>query len=215
MPRACHWCRSMARPKPARLQPCLHPQDAHAQGGLHRPASAALRGALVDGEDRNDVAPGELGQVLVTRRQPHERLLEATGGSAPALAGGWFHSGDIGHLDAEGYLYVDGRSKDMIISGGENIAPAEIENLLLGCDDIAEASHNRRPDTRWGQIVVAGGPPRQPGSLTEAGRCWRCWKAASPASSFPRKSCWSMPCPRLRWARYARKTCACYMDPQR
>jgi fatty-acyl-CoA synthase len=89
--------------------------------------------------------------------------------SAQALAGGWFHSGDIGHLDAEGYLYIDGRSNDMIISGGENIAPAEIENVLLGCDEIAEACIVGAPDTRWGQIVVAVIAPRQPGSLTEAG----------------------------------------------
>jgi fatty-acyl-CoA synthase len=61
----------------------------------------------------------------------------------------------MGHLDEEGYLYVDGRGKDMIISGGENIYPAEIENLLIESPDIAEASVIGRPDPRWGEIVVA------------------------------------------------------------
>jgi fatty-acyl-CoA synthase len=61
----------------------------------------------------------------------------------------------MGHLDEEGFLYVDGRSKDMIISGGENIYPAEIENLLIESPDIAEASVIGRPDPRWGEIVVA------------------------------------------------------------
>jgi fatty-acyl-CoA synthase len=66
--------------------------------------------------------------------------------TAAVLADGWFRTGDMGHLDAEGYLYVDGRSKDMIISGGENIYPAEIENLLIESPDIAEASVIGRPD---------------------------------------------------------------------
>jgi fatty-acyl-CoA synthase len=56
---------------------------------------------------------------------------QAPQATAAVLVDGWFRSGDMGHLDEEGYLYVDGRSKDMIISGGENIYPAEIENLLI------------------------------------------------------------------------------------
>jgi fatty-acyl-CoA synthase len=80
---------------------------------------------------------------------------QAPQATAAVLVDGWFHSGDMGHQDEEGYLYVDGRSKDMIISGGENIYPAEIENLLIECPDIAEASVIGRPDARWGEIVVA------------------------------------------------------------
>ena len=75
--------------------------------------------------------------------------------SARALAGGWFHSGDLGHLDEEGYLTIDGRLKDMIISGGENVSPAEVEAVLLDCPDIAEAAVVGRPDPRWGEVVVA------------------------------------------------------------
>jgi fatty-acyl-CoA synthase len=80
---------------------------------------------------------------------------QAPQATAAVLVDGWFHTGDMGHLDEEGYLYVDGRGKDMIISGGENIYPAEIENLLIESPDIAEASVIGRPDPRWGEIVVA------------------------------------------------------------
>ena len=76
-------------------------------------------------------------------------------GSAGVLVDGWCRTGEMGHLDEDGYLDVDGRSKDMIISGGESIYPAEIENLLIECPDIAEASVIGRPDERWGEIVVA------------------------------------------------------------
>jgi hypothetical protein len=106
------------------------------------------------------VAPGARGEVLGARAQRDERLLAPARSQRRGAAGGWFHSGDMGHLDAEGYLWIDGRKKDMIISGGENIAPAEIENVLLDCPDIAEVSVVGRPDARWGEIVVAVVAPK-------------------------------------------------------
>jgi fatty-acyl-CoA synthase len=90
----------------------------------------------------------------------------APAASAKALAGGWFHSGDIGHFDAEGFLTIDGRLTDMIISGGENISPAEIESVLHDCPDIAEAAVIGRPDARWGETVVAVVVPRAGAVLT-------------------------------------------------
>ena len=70
-----------------------------------------------------------------------------------AMREGWFHSGDVGHFDEEGFLWVDGRSKDMIISGGENIYPAEIENALAESPDIEEVAVVGRPDAKWGEVV--------------------------------------------------------------
>jgi fatty-acyl-CoA synthase len=80
------------------------------------------------------------------------RSPEAT---AEALHDGWFRSGDVGHFDAEGHLHVVSRKKDMIISGGENIYPAELETILLECPQIEEACVVGRPDERWGEAVVA------------------------------------------------------------
>jgi fatty-acyl-CoA synthase len=115
---------------------------------------------LVDG-DGNDVAPGETGEIWIKGGNVMSGYWQAPEATAAVLNDGWFRSGDMGHLDEEGYLYVDGRSKDMIISGGENIYPAEIENLLIESPDIAEASVIGRPDPRWGEIVVAVVVPKE------------------------------------------------------
>jgi len=102
-----------------------------------------------------DVVPGATGEILVKGDNVMIGYWNAPQTTASVLVDGWFHTGDMGHQDEEGYLYVDGRSKEMIISGGENIYPAEIENLLIESPDIAEASVIGRPDERWGEIVVA------------------------------------------------------------
>jgi len=144
---------------------CLRPEDARRKAGSTGRAAPLCRLRIVDERDR-DVAPGEPGQILVQGpnvmlgywRRPRE--------NAAALAGGWFHSGDIGHFDADGCLWVDGRKNDMIISGGENIAPAEIENLLLASAAVAEAAVVGMPDARWGEMVVAVVAARVPGALS-------------------------------------------------
>jgi acyl-CoA synthetase (AMP-forming)/AMP-acid ligase II len=68
---------------------------------------------------------------------------------------GWFGTRDLGRLDAGGYLFIEGRADDTIIRGGENIAPAEIEDVLLGYPGIAEAAVVGVPDAEWGQRLVA------------------------------------------------------------
>ncbi len=70
-------------------------------------------------------------------------------------ADGWFRSGDLGHLDADGYLYITGRLKDMIISGGENIYPLELEQLLSEVDGVTSAAVIGVPDERWGEVPWA------------------------------------------------------------
>jgi fatty-acyl-CoA synthase len=72
-----------------------------------------------------------------------------------SFADGWFHSGDLAHWDADGCIEVVGRSKDMIISGGENIYPAEIENVLVGMPGVQECAVVGVPDPRWGEVPVA------------------------------------------------------------
>jgi fatty-acyl-CoA synthase len=128
--------------------------DALRKAGSTGKAAAHCRMRIVDNLDA-DVKPGATGEILISGDNVMVGYWNAPQATANVLIDGWFHSGDMGHLDEEGFLYVDGRSKEMIISGGENIYPAEIENLLIESPDIAEASVIGRPDARWGEIVVA------------------------------------------------------------
>ena len=75
--------------------------------------------------------------------------------TAQALRGGWLHTGDIGRMDEQGFLTILDRSKDMIISGGSNIYPREVEEVLLKHAAVREASVIGRPHPEWGEVVVA------------------------------------------------------------
>jgi fatty-acyl-CoA synthase len=112
----------------------------------------ALR--IVD-ENDNDVPAGADGEILVRGPNVMQGYWNAPAATATALRGGWYHSGDIGHVDVEGYLHVVARKYDLIISGGENIYPAEIENVLLEHPAIVEACVVGCPDERWGEAAVA------------------------------------------------------------
>jgi fatty-acyl-CoA synthase len=138
----------------APIAACLHADEAMARAGSTGRAArhCELRIAGPVGEP---LAPGVPGEVWVRGANVMSGYWDDPGASAKALAGGWFRSGDLGHLDEEGFLTIDGRLKDMIISGGENISPAEVESVLLDCPDIAEAAVVGRPDPRWGEVVVA------------------------------------------------------------
>ena len=120
------------------------------------------------GAGDRDVPAGESGEVLVRGPNVMAGYWHAPGETAAALSGGWFHTGDIGHFDADGDLWIDGRSKDLIISGGENIHPAEIENVLAEAPEIAEVAVVGRPDATWGEVVVAAIVTRSGDPLTEA-----------------------------------------------
>lgn len=109
---------------------------------------------VVDDEDR-DVPVGALGEVVTRSDCVMEAYWNNEQASAETLRGGWLHTGDIGSLDAEGYLTLHDRSKDMIISGGSNIYPREIEEVLLQHPDVAEVSVVGRPHPEWGEEVVA------------------------------------------------------------
>ncbi len=102
-----------------------------------------------------DQPAGADGEILVRGPSVMQGYWNAPDASAAALRGGWYHSGDIGHFDAEGYLHVVARKHDLIISGGENIYPAEIENVLMEHPAIVEACVVGCPDERWGEAVVA------------------------------------------------------------
>ncbi len=75
--------------------------------------------------------------------------------NAKAFAGGWFHTGDLGHMDARGFVYITGRASDMYISGGSNVYPREIEEALLTHPAVAEACVVGMPHPKWGESGVA------------------------------------------------------------
>ncbi len=106
-------------------------------------------------EAGKDCAAGEPGEVLV--RGPHVMLgywnrPEAT---AETIVDGWLRTGDVAVMDDDGYIYIQDRIKDMIISGGENVYPAEIENVLMAHDGIAEAAVIGQPSAKWGESPFA------------------------------------------------------------
>ena len=109
---------------------------------------------VVDDADQ-DLPPGEIGEILARGPQlmtEYWRLPQAT---ADALRGGWLHTGDAGTFDEDGYLYVKDRVKDMIVSGGENVYPAEVEHVLIEHPSIADVAVIGVPDERWGEAVKA------------------------------------------------------------
>ncbi|MBI4986741.1 MAG: AMP-binding protein [Rhodocyclales bacterium] len=132
----------------------LKPDEARPQAGSTGRAAAHCELRVVDSAGM-DVAPGVTGDILVRGRNVMCGYWQAPEATTAVMHDGWFNSGDMGHLDAAGYLYVDGRRKEMIISGGENIYPAEIENVLIESPDIAEVAIVGRADARWGELVVA------------------------------------------------------------
>jgi long-chain acyl-CoA synthetase len=95
------------------------------------------------------------GEVVVRGPNVMRGYLGRPDDTARVLVDGWLHTGDIGHLDAEGYLTLVGRSKDIIIRGGENIYPKEIEDVLAGDPSVLEAAVIGVPEHIWGEVVVA------------------------------------------------------------
>ena len=105
--------------------------------------------------DDNDVPTGEIGEILVRGDVVMKGYWGRPEASAEALRGGWLHTGDMGVFDADGYLTLKDRSKDMIISGGSNIYPREIEEVLLRHPAVSECAVVGRPHEDWGEEVVA------------------------------------------------------------
>ncbi|MEO9222094.1 MAG: acyl-CoA synthetase, partial [Mycobacteriaceae bacterium] len=102
------------------------------------------------------VASGERGEICVRGPQVMKGYWNNEAATAAVIDdGGWFHTGDVGTTDADGYVYVVDRVKDMVITGGENVYPAEVESVLYGHPAIAEVAVLGVPDERWGEAVTA------------------------------------------------------------
>jgi fatty-acyl-CoA synthase len=106
-------------------------------------------------ERGTSLPPGERGEIVLRGPKVFKGYWRDPDATDVAFAGGWFHTGDIGVRDDDGYLYIVDRLKDMIVSGGENIAGSEVERVLYEHDAVLEAAVVGRPDDRWGEVPVA------------------------------------------------------------
>ena len=109
----------------------------------------------IRGEDGQALAAGEDGEICLRGPKLTRGYWRDEARTRASFHGDWFRTGDVGHLDAEGYLYLTDRKKDMIISGGENIASSEVERVLYELPQVAEAAVIGLPDARWGECVAA------------------------------------------------------------
>ncbi|WP_425102055.1 acyl-CoA synthetase [Tropicibacter sp. S64] len=119
------------------------------------------------------LAPGETGEICVIGPSVFPGYLDDDGANAKAFRDGWFRTGDLGHLDAQGYLYITGRSSDMYISGGSNVYPREIEEILLTVDGVSEVAILGVPDERWGEVGLCVCVPKTGARIEEGAlRAW-------------------------------------------
>jgi fatty-acyl-CoA synthase len=124
-----------------------------ARQGVRYHALEAL--AVLDPETMEPMSPGELGEVMFRGNIVMKGYLKNEAATRQAFAGGWFHSGDLGVMDEEGYVALKDRSKDIIISGGENISSIEVENVLSKHPAVMFAAVVAKPDEKWGETPCA------------------------------------------------------------
>ncbi|MGQ0664924.1 MAG: acyl-CoA synthetase, partial [Pseudomonadota bacterium] len=136
-------------------------------------------------DDGREVGPGERGEILVRGPNLMSEYWRDPEATAAALSGGWFHTGDVGHRDRQGFYYIDDRKTDVIISGGENIYPAEVEAVLAGHPAIAAAAVVARADARWGEVPVAVIVPK-PGARLEPEEVMRLFDGRIARYKWPR-----------------------------
>jgi fatty-acyl-CoA synthase len=149
----------------APLATFLRPEDQERKAGSAGRAALNVETRVVD-EDGNDVPQGEVGEIV--HRSPHAMLgyYADEEKTAAAFAGGWFHSGDLGVLDGDGYLAVVDRKKDMIKTGGENVASREVEEAIYLLDGVAEVAVFGVAHPRWIEAVTAVVVPKAGATLT-------------------------------------------------
>jgi long-chain acyl-CoA synthetase len=127
-------------------------------------AQSGVEVRLADDDDR-DVAPGEVGEILVRGDVVMKGYWNDPAATAKALRGGWLHTGDVGVFDQDGFLTLKDRSKDLIISGGSNIYPREIEEVVLTHPAVGEVAVVGRPHPDWGEEVIAFVVPTASGAV--------------------------------------------------
>ena len=129
-------------------------EDAVEKAGSTGRAFFFTEARVVD-PDGNDVSVGDAGEVLVSGPHVMVGYWNRPEATAEAVVDGWLHTGDVATIDEDGFITIVDRVKDMLISGGENVYPAEIENVLLGHESVADAAVIGIPSARWGESPLA------------------------------------------------------------
>ena len=132
---------------------CLRPQDHDRVGSCGRPFTI-VDVAVFDEEDR-PLPAGERGEIVCRGPQTMAYYWNNPEATAAAFRGGWLHTGDVGYMDEYGFFYLVDRKNDMLISGGFNVYPREVEDVLLSCEGVVEAAVIGLPDEKWGDRVHA------------------------------------------------------------
>ncbi len=118
-------------------------------------------------DDGNEIAAGEVGEIVIRTPRVMKGYATEGGAAMSTLEGGWLRTRDMGWVDEDGYIYLAGRKDDMIIRGGENIAPAEVESVIQSHPEVDEVAVFALPSEEWGQIVAAAVVPKRADSLTD------------------------------------------------
>ncbi|MGH2937591.1 MAG: acyl-CoA synthetase [Solirubrobacterales bacterium] len=149
----------------APLATVLQPEDQLIHAGAAGRAGLNVETRLVDDDDQ-PVPPGTVGEIVHRSPQAMIGYYRDAERTAEAFRGGWFHSGDLGVMDEDGYLTVVDRKKDMIKTGGENVASREVEEAIHTMPEVAEVAVFGLPDPRWIEVVSAVVVPKDDGGVT-------------------------------------------------
>jgi long-chain acyl-CoA synthetase len=139
--------------------------DARKPGSIGKPVEG-IEVKIVD-DDRNEVEQGEIGEIAIKGANVMKEYWNKPEETAEELRDGWFHTGDMGHIDEGGFVYIDDRKKDMIIRGGENVYPREIEEVLYRHDAVAEVAVIGVEHERLGEEVAAAVVLKEKDSASE------------------------------------------------
>jgi malonyl-CoA/methylmalonyl-CoA synthetase len=170
--------------------------------GKRKPGSIGLplpglQVKIVDPETLGEVAPGETGEIWLKGPGITPGYWQNPEETAKAFSEGWFRSGDLGRTDVEGYYYLTDRLKHIIISGGENISPKEVETVINRIDGVSESSVVGLADEQWGEKVVAAVVPKSGFSLASQAvlsfckehlHSWKCPKEIRFVDALPRNT---------------------------
>lgn len=126
-----------------------------------------MQARVVD-DHMNELPAGQVGEIVIAGPQLMKGYWQKPEDTRKTITGEWLHTGDAGYFDDDGYLYIHDRVKDMIVSGGENVYPAEVESALAGLDGVADVAVIGVPDEKWGEAVKAVIVSKPGSTLSEA-----------------------------------------------